>query len=125
MLFLKKCDKLAKNKNFQAVYKGGKSISNRLLVLYMLPNHSLARKIGFAAGKRLGNAVVRNRVKRMMREAFRLNREKLPEGHDFILVGRQPVVGVKSQEVMAAFLNLCGRIPRAYSERQGEQRKSF
>lgn len=118
MLSLKKADKLRKNTQFQAVYKGGKSVANRLLVLYMLPNHSEGGKIGFAAGKRLGNAVVRNRVKRMMREAFRLNRDQLPAGYDFILVGRRPVVGVKTQDVISAFLNLAGRVARAHVERQ-------
>ncbi|MDU4961315.1 MAG: ribonuclease P protein component [Sporomusaceae bacterium] len=118
VLSLKKADKLRKNKQFQAVYKGGKSVSNRLLVLYMLPNYSTGGKIGFAAGKRLGNAVVRNRVKRMLREAFRLNRDQLPEGYDFILVGRQPVVGVKTQEVIGAFLNVAGRAARMRVERQ-------
>jgi ribonuclease P protein component len=118
VLSLRKADKLRKNKKFQAVYKGGKSVSNRLLVLYMLPNQSNCNKIGFAAGKRLGNAVIRNRVKRMMREAFRLNRDKLPAGYDFILVGRQPVVGVKAQEVISAFLNLSGRMFRTNAERQ-------
>lgn len=93
-------------------------MSNRLLVLYMLPNQSSSNKIGFAAGKKLGNAVVRNRVKRMMREAFRLNKDKLPDGYDFILVGRKPVVGVKAQEVAGAFLNLCGRMFRTNAERQ-------
>ncbi|KYZ75713.1 hypothetical protein AXX12_10920 [Anaerosporomusa subterranea] len=118
VLSLKKSDKLRKNKSFQAVYKGGKSVSNRLLVLYMLPNQSNSNKIGFAAGKKLGNAVVRNRVKRMMREVFRLNRDKLPHGYDFILVGRKPVVEVKTQEVASAFLNLCGRMFRTNAERQ-------
>jgi ribonuclease P protein component len=117
VLSLKKSDKLRKNKSFQAVYKGGKSVSNRFLVLYMLPNQSSGNKVGFAAGKRLGNAVVRNRVKRMMREAFRLNRSSLPNGYDFILVGRKPVVGVKAQEVTSAFLNLCGRMFRTNAER--------
>lgn len=112
---LKKADKLTKNKSFQAVYKGGKSVSNRLLVLYILPNQSSERRIGFAAGKRLGNAVVRNRIKRMMREAYRLHRADLPEGHDFILVGRQPAVGVKSQEIVSAFLHLCGRLQKQNS----------
>jgi ribonuclease P protein component len=62
VLSLKKSAKLKKNKSFQAVYKGGKSIANRLLVLYMLPNQSDFRKVGFAAGKRLGNAVDRKSV---------------------------------------------------------------
>lgn len=114
---LRKTDKLRKNKSFQAVYKEGKSFANRMLVLYMLPNESGTQRIGFAAGKRLGNAVIRNRVKRMMRETFRLYRAKLPPGYDYILVGRQPVVDVKMQEVVAAFLSLCGRAVRLSSNR--------
>lgn len=107
---LRKSDKLRKNKHFQAVYKSGKSFANRMLVLYVLPNQSDSRKIGFAAGKRLGNAVIRNRVKRLLRETYRLNQSKLPAGCDYILVGRQPAVGARCQDITASFLKLCDRI---------------
>lgn len=100
---------LRKNKKFQAVYRVGKSYANRQLVLYLLPNNSSERRVGFAAGKRLGNAVTRNRVKRLLREAYRLNQHRLSLGFDIIIVGRQPIVGEKLPTVVSAFRHICGR----------------
>lgn len=106
---LSKDMKLHKNKHFQVVYRYGKSYSNKFLVLYVLPNHSSNRCIGFAAGKRLGCAVVRNRVKRLLREAYRLNQQQLQFGVDLVLVGRRPVVDAKYVAVAHAFLDLCAK----------------
>jgi len=100
---------LRKNKNFQAVYRTGKSYANRLMVLYVLSADSTNRRIGFAAGKRLGNAVVRNRVKRLLREAYRLNQHKLLGNVDLVLVGRQAMVKSNYNAVAKAFLDLCGK----------------
>lgn len=100
---------LHKNKNFQAVYRSGKSYANRMVVLYVLPNYSNTRRIGFAAGKRLGNAVVRNRVKRLLRDTYRLNQSKLISGMDLILVGRQAAVKSNRMAVEKAFVNLCDK----------------
>lgn len=98
---------LRKNKQFQNVYRCGRSYLNRYLVLYVLSNKETEMKVGFAAGKRLGNAVVRNRTKRLLREAFRLNRHKLKSGIQILLVGRNPITGVKYQVVDRAFNDLC------------------
>jgi ribonuclease P protein component len=98
---------LRKNKHFQTVYRVGKSFANKQLVLYVLRNKSGTRKIGFAAGKRLGNAVVRNRVKRLLREAYRLNQYRLVNGVDLIIVGRQPIIKQKLEAVSAAFIQIC------------------
>lgn len=89
------------------VYSTGKSYANRMMVLYVLPKTGGTRRIGFAAGKRLGNAVVRNRVKRLMRETYRLNQDKLAEGVDLIIIGRQSIVNVKQPDIVRAFLSLC------------------
>lgn len=99
---------LRKNKNFQTVYRLGKSYANRQLVLYVMPGRG-DRRVGFAAGRRLGVAVVRNRVKRLLREAYRLNQHRLKSGIDILLVGRQPIVAEKLPAVAAAFLDLCAR----------------
>lgn len=98
---------LRKNKQFQSVYRYGRSYLNRYLVLYVLSNREADTKVGFAAGKRLGNAVVRNRTKRLMREAFRLHRSELKGGIHILMVGRNPIVGVKYQVVDRAFRDLC------------------
>ncbi|WP_091750321.1 ribonuclease P protein component [Propionispora vibrioides] len=109
MYKLKKQGILHKNKQFQTVYKTGKSYSNRMLVMYVLPNPAQKRRVGFAAGKRLGGAVVRNRVKRLLREAYRMRQHELRQDVDLIIVGRKPAVDSNAQAVTKAFLDLCKR----------------
>lgn len=109
MFTLSKRGLLKKNKSFQTVYRMGKSYANRQLVVYILPNKSGERRVGFAAGKRLGNAVKRNRVKRLLREAYRLNQHHLVSGFDLIIVGRQTIAGEKLSAVQEAFVHLCRR----------------
>ncbi len=104
---LSKQGMLHKNKNFQAVYKAGKSYANRMVVLYVLPNIGNVRRVGFAAGKKLGNAVIRNRVKRLLRDSYRLNQYRLVDGIDLLLVGRQAAVKSDSMAVAKAFIHLC------------------
>lgn len=98
---------LRKNKQFQSVYRFGKSYANHMMVIYVLSTRETQTKVGFAAGKRLGNAVVRNRVKRLLREVYRLNQHRLRSGLHILLVGRKPMVGVKYQVVDKAFGDLC------------------
>lgn len=100
---------LRKNASFQAVYRSGKSYANRMMVLYVLPNSDNHRRVGFAAGKRLGNAVIRNRVKRLLRETYRLNQDKLKTDVDLILVGRQAMVKSQYRTVARAFWDLCNK----------------
>lgn len=101
---------LRKNSHFQAVYHNAKSYANRLMALYVfMPEDESQKKAGFAAGKRLGNAVIRNRAKRLLRDSYRLNQHKLKDGVVLILVARQMMKQAKSPDVAKAFLDLCGR----------------
>lgn len=106
---LSKQGMLHKNKKFQVVYKLGKSYANRMVVLYVLSNNDNVRRIGFAAGKKLGGAVIRNRVKRLLRESYRLNQFQLITGVDLILVGRQAAIKADCMTVANAFINLCNK----------------
>ena len=104
MLGLPRSRILKKKKDFQAVYSRGKSYANRFLVLYVFRSHGLQGKVGFAAGKKLGNAVKRNRVKRLLRESYRLHQVEIEEGFSLLLVGRKAALDVKDLE--KAFLAL-------------------
>ncbi|WP_371365070.1 Ribonuclease P protein component [Sporomusa rhizae] len=106
---LPKIGRLCQSKSFQSVYRSGKSYANKQLVLYVLPNLSATRRVGFAAGKRLGSAVLRNRLKRLLREAYRLNQEKFVSGVDLVLVARQPLINAGLAQVTKALLDLSNK----------------
>ena len=97
---------LKKKKDFQAVYSRGKSYANRFLVLYVFRSNGFQGKVGFAAGKKLGNAVKRNRVKRLLRESYRMNQGAIKEGVSLLLVGRKAAVDAGCQDLEKAFLAL-------------------
>lgn len=82
--------RLRRNADFQRVRQEGRSLANRWLVLNVAPNDLTQSRVGFAIGKRLGGAVVRNRLKRRLREIVRAHRTagRLRPGYDLIIVGR-------------------------------------
>jgi ribonuclease P protein component len=85
--------RLVQSKRFQQVYRQGRSLVHPLLVLRALGNGLPYSRFGFVVGKRLGGAVVRNAVKRKMREATRARITAVPLGWDVILIARTPIVG--------------------------------
>lgn len=85
---LKRCFSLKRNKQFRQVYRKGKSVACRELVLIYAKNRSDMVHVGLSVGKKLGNSVVRNRVKRRLREAFRPNLPLLLPGFDLIVIAR-------------------------------------
>ena len=93
--------RLTRSADFDRVYRRGRSAATRSFVLYAFPSaerggeerdeSSEVRdevRLGVSVGRRVGGAVDRNRVKRMLREAFWALDEELPEGHDFVIVAR-------------------------------------
>ena len=106
---LGKLQRLKKTVEFQTTYTQGRSFAGRYIVLYVLKRAEPGKKVGIAAGKRLGKAHIRNRVKRLLREAYRLNQDKFAAGCDYLLVGRKPAVAAKRQDVEHSLLLLAGR----------------
>ena len=96
-------------RDFKIVHAKGKSFANREMVIYFLRDEKIAGKVGFAAGKKLGNAVIRNRVKRLLRESYRLNKNKISSDFALILVGRKSLIDAKVDVAIKAFLELCKR----------------
>ena len=81
-------ERLKKSSQFSQVYKKGKSDVTKFMVMYYLENGLDHNRIGFIASKKVGNSVVRNRSKRLMKEAFRLNSDNLKKGYDIIFIAR-------------------------------------
>jgi ribonuclease P protein component len=84
--------RLSRSGEFERVYREGRSHASRYLVVYAFPraeNDGDAR-LGVSVGRKLGGAVERNRIKRLLREAFWANADSLRQGHDFVIVARPP-----------------------------------
>ena len=98
---------IKENSDFQKIYRYGRSFANRNLVLYVCKAFHPRYRVAFAAGKKLGNAVTRNRVKRLLREAYRLHREQIDERYCLLLVGRVATITAKTPVVERDLLSLC------------------
>ncbi len=81
--------RLKDNEAFQRVYRDGRSWATPLLILRASPNDLPLSRIGYSTSKRIGKAVSRNRVKRLMREAVRAQAACLPAGWDLVLIARE------------------------------------
>jgi ribonuclease P protein component len=82
--------RLSRSRDFDAVYRHGRSVSTRFLALYWFPREGDAgeARLGLAVPKGTGGAVVRNRIKRQLREAWRALLPQIPEGQDYVLIVR-------------------------------------
>ena len=101
-------ESLKKNRAFQLIYKEGKSRANRYLVLYVRKNGLSKNRLGISVSKKVGNSVVRHRVTRLIRESFRLNKERLATGLDIVVVARVAAAVSDYKIIEHAFLHLCG-----------------
>jgi ribonuclease P protein component len=89
--------RLSRSADFDRVFREGRSHASRHLVLYAFPRTDAAERdprLGVSVGRKVGGAVERNRVKRVLREAFWAVAPELPEGHDFVLVARPEAGGL-------------------------------
>jgi len=83
---LRRCDRIRSSPEFRAVYRARHRAADGRIVAYARPNGSDTTRLGVSVGKRCGNAVARNRVKRLLREVFRRARREWPAGYDVVLV---------------------------------------
>lgn len=79
---------LKKNREFRVVYARGKSVANRWLVLYVYPGAQAENRLGIAVGKKVGKSVMRSRIKRLIKESYRLLAPQVHTGFDLVIVAR-------------------------------------
>jgi ribonuclease P protein component len=93
--------RLSRSAEFERVYRQGRSKGNRFLVLYAFPREDAAEdgpRLGLSVGRRVGGAVDRTRVKRVLREAFWEEARRLPAGSDYVVVARPESLGLTERE---------------------------
>lgn len=91
---------LKENRDFKRLYAKGKSCPHPLLVTYARKNRLNINRVGITTSKKIGNAVSRNRARRIIREAYRSLETELPVGWDFVFVARFKTTIVKTQELI-------------------------
>lgn len=100
---------LKKNKEFKKVFLKGKWYRGRYLVLYILPNIYDYNRIGIAVSKKIGKSVKRNRIKRIIRESYRLNKNNIKNGFDIIILW-------KSKEIEAVYKNVFNDLRKLFEK---------
>ena len=103
---MKFSESLKKNRQFQSVYKSGKSYANKYLVMYVKENGTGGNRIGISVSKKVGNSVVRHRITRLVRESYRLQEAMFNSGLDIVIVVRKNAVSVGYAEMESALLHL-------------------
>ena len=117
---MKFSDSLKKNDDFKNVYKNGKSYANKYLVMYVLKNSGECNRLGISVSKKVGNSVVRHRVKRLINESCRLHEVQFKQGYDLVIIARKSAAGRSYDEIESAVLHLTGlhhiRLPHEGAE---------
>ncbi len=98
--------RIRKKKEFEAVYNGGRKFSHQLFIAFYLKNSYGYSRLGLTVSKKIGNAVVRNRVKRLIREVFRLNRHELKGNYDIVFNVKKGISNSSFDDVESAFMDL-------------------
>jgi len=108
--------RLQKPADFDRVFKAGRSTGDDLLLVYALPNGLQWNRLGIVAGRRLGGAVDRNRVKRLVREAFRTSRRDTGRGWDFVVIPKKIACKASFDAVKLSLTELAGKLIESWQD---------
>lgn len=104
-----KDNRLRHNREYRAVYRTGKSVANRAIVVYFARNRLNTIRAGFSVSKKIGKSVVRNRVRRLIKEAFRLHIDDIKPGYDIIFIARTGHKELKYADIERSVMDVLKR----------------
>ena len=112
---------LKENSQFRRLYARGNSAVDPLLVIYCRKNNAACNRVGITVSKKLGHAVVRNRIRRRLREIYRLHEAEFRCGFDLVIVARGRAVDASFARLERAFLSLSGRLGLLAEKRESPE----
>lgn len=101
---------IKRNHEFQRLYHKGKSAVSPYLALYCRRRRQPGNRLGFTVGKKVGGAVTRNRVRRRLREIYRLHESELRTGYDLVVVARVKAAFADYHKLESSFLSLADKL---------------
>jgi ribonuclease P protein component len=112
---MNKQQRIKKNKEFQRVFKKGKSFANRQFIVYVLKSDQPEFRLGLSVSKKVGNAVTRNRVKRYIRQTFLEIKEDVMPNADYVIIARQQAADLdfhESRKSLEHILKIARALPK-------------
>ena len=109
------------NHVFRRLYHKGKSAANKQLVLYCRRNGSSENRIGLTVSGKLGHAVVRNKIRRRLREIYLLHESRFLPGYDIVVVARSRAVTASYRQLEQAYLSLAKTLGLLHKETANEE----
>lgn len=99
-------ESLKKNTEFKNVYHRGNSNANKYLVMYILENGLDRNRVGISVSKKVGNSIVRHRLKRLIKESYRLNENRFLCGYDIVIIARANAKERSFKEIESALIHV-------------------
>lgn len=118
---MKKKDIVKSNRDFESIILNGKKVKNNIFIMYYQQNIEQKTKFGISVGKKIGNAVYRNRYKRKIRAIIDNNKKDCLNGYDYIIILRRSGQNAKYEELNNAFVSLIKYIRK---DKTNEEKKS-
>lgn len=103
---MKKVYNLKTNQEFKKVYREGKNYWNRNLILYIRDNSLNYNRVGYSITKKVGNSVVRNKIRRRLKEIYRLNINEFKSGYDMVIIPKNNTRDISYKELESAMLHI-------------------